>query len=185
MASVSDAATAPGDPVQWRVRAAEASDVDAIVELVRQLAEYEREPEAARATSEQFHGALFGADPRVHAHVAEVRTATASTDDDGWEVAGMAVWFVTFSTWEGRHGLWLEDLFVVPEHRRLGLGRALLQTLAEVCVERGWPRFEWWVLDWNEPAHRFYESLGTRAEDEWTTWRLAGDALARLGGTGT
>lgn len=143
--------------------------------LVRALADYEHEPDAAEATPAQFREALFGPEPRVHAHVAEVDTA------DGPVIAGIAVWFVTFSTWKGRHGLWLEDLFVRPEHRRLGLGRALLATLAGVCEENGWPRFEWWVLDWNEPAHRFYESLGATPEDEWTTWRLAGPALEVLG----
>lgn len=156
------------------MRPAEPDDVGGIVGLVQALADYEREPDAAEATPSQFDDALFGTDPRVHALVAEVEV------DGAWELAGMAIWFVTFSTWKGRHGLWLEDLFVVPEHRRLGLGRALLATLAGICTERGWPRFEWWVLDWNEPAHRFYESLGARPEDDWTTWRLDGDALGRL-----
>ena len=161
--------------VSWRVRPARPDDVDAIVELVRGLAEYEREPDEATATADDFAAALFGPTPQVFAHVAEVETA-----DGGTEVAGIAIWFVTFSTWKGRHGLWLEDLFVVPRHRRLGLGRALLATLAAVCEERGWPRFEWWVLDWNEPAHRFYESIGAVPEDEWTTWRLTGAPLTTL-----
>ena len=165
-----------GNGVAWRIRAAEESDVEEIVGLVRALADYEREPDAAEATPDQFRDALFGPDPRVHAHVAEVRHG-----DGSWVVAGMAIWFVTFSTWKGRHGLWLEDLFVVPEHRRHGLGRSLLAALAGICQERGWARFEWWVLDWNEPAHRFYESLGARAEDEWTTWRLDGEGLRQLG----
>lgn len=169
------------DPTPWRIRPATPDDVHAIVDLVRQLAVYEREPDAVEATEDDFRRSLFGPDPKVFAHVAEVDTGAAGGNDDGWVVAGIAIWFVTFSTWKGRHGLWLEDLFVVPEHRRLGLGRALLQTLATVCVERGWPRFEWWVLDWNEPAHRFYESLGASAEDEWTTWRIDGDALDTLG----
>jgi GNAT superfamily N-acetyltransferase len=157
-----------------RIRPAVEGDVDAIVDLVRQLAVYEREPDAAEGTADQFAAALFGPEPKVFAHVAEVE------EGEGWEVAGIAIWFVTFSTWKARHGLWLEDLFVVPEHRRLGLGRQLLATLAGICDERGWPRFEWWVLDWNEPAHRFYESLGARAEVDWTTWRLDGDPLAAL-----
>ncbi len=164
------------DARPWRIRPAEAHDVAAIVDLVQALADYEREPDAAEATADDFQVALFGPDPRVHAHVAEVQDV-----DGGWSVAGMAIWFVTFSTWKGRHGLWLEDLFVVPEYRRLGLGRALLATLAGVCQERGWPRFEWWVLDWNEPAHRFYESLGAVPEAEWTTWRLDREALGNLG----
>lgn len=157
-----------------RIRPAEPGDVAGLVELIRKLAEYERAPDAAEATATDLDAALFGPDPKVFAHVAEVRT------DDRWELAGMAIWFVTFSTWKGRHGLWLEDLFVVPEHRRLGLGRDLLATLAGICADRGWPRFEWWVLDWNEPAHRFYESLGATPEDEWTTWRVTGAALDRL-----
>ena len=161
--------------VRWQVRPAEERDVEAIAELVRELAAYEREPEAALASGDDFRAALFGPAPLVHAHVAEVADGAG---DGSWEVVGIAVWFATFSTWKGRHGLWLEDLFVRPEHRRLGLGRALLSTLAAVCVERGWPRFEWWVLDWNEPAHRFYESLGAQPQDEWTTWRLDGEALA-------
>lgn len=156
------------------MRPAEPGDAHRIAELVRELAAYEREPQAARATADDFATALFGPGPRVHALVAEVAL------DDRWQVVGIAVWFVTFSTWEGRHGLWLEDLFVQPEHRRLGLGRALLAELAAHCVAQGWRRFEWWVLDWNEPAHRFYESLGARAQDEWTTWRLDGDRLADL-----
>ena len=164
------------DETAWRIRSAVAADVEAILGLVQALADYEREPEAAEATPDQFREALFGPDPRVHAHVAEIREA-----DGTWVVVGMAVWFVTFSTWKGRHGLWLEDLFVVPEHRRLGLGRGLLATLAAICRDRGWPRFEWWVLDWNEPAHRFYESLGAVPEGEWTTWRLDGNALGILG----
>lgn len=157
-----------------RVRRAERDDVPALISLIRALADYEREPDAAEATEADLASALFGAHPLVHAHVGE------AAGDGGWEVVGMAIWFVTFSTWKGRHGLWLEDLYVRPEHRRSGLGRALLATLASVCVAEGWPRFEWWVLDWNEPAHRFYETLGARAEDEWTTWRLDGADLAAL-----
>ncbi len=168
---------------EWRVRAAEEHDVTAIDALVRELAVYEREPDAVEATEDDFRAALFGPDPRVHAHVAEVRSVGADGASGGWEVAGIAVWFVTFSTWKGRHGLWLEDLFVRPEHRRLGLGRALLAELAGECERRGWPRFEWWVLDWNEPAHRFYESLGAVPQDEWTVWRTDGDALTALAAT--
>lgn len=168
------------DQIPWRVRPAEDRDAEAIAELVRELARYEREPDAAEASADDFRTALFGPSPLVHAHVAEVAAAGADTEDPAWEVVGIAVWFVTFSTWKGRHGLWLEDLFVQPEHRRLGLGRALLSTLAAVCIDRGWPRFEWWVLDWNEPAHHFYRSLGARAEDDWTTWRLDGPALAEV-----
>lgn len=167
------------EQIPWRVRPAEERDAEAIAELVRELARYEREPDAAEASADDLRAALFGSSPLVHAHVAEVCSGDRGAGDAAREVVGMAVWFVTFSTWKGRHGLWLEDLFVRPEHRRLGLGRALLSSLAAVCIERGWPRLEWWVLDWNEPAHRFYRSLGARAEDEWTTWRLDGSALGQ------
>ncbi len=163
---------------RWRVRPAAPGDEHDLDRLVHALADYEREPDAVEGTAAELATALFGPNPRVHAHVAEVWA------DDRWEVAGMAIWFVTFSTWKARHGLWLEDLFVVPEHRRAGLGRALLAALADRCRSEGWPRFEWWVLDWNEPAQRFYRSLGARPEDEWTTWRLDGAALAALASGG-
>ncbi len=160
-----------------RVRPATQHDLPEILRLVRELAEYEREPEAVEATGADFATALFPPDGSTHvfAHVAEV---------DG-RIGGMAVWYLSFSTWTGRSGVWLEDLFVSPEHRGLGLGRDLLQALARVCVEQGYPRLEWWVLDWNEPALGFYRSLGAHAQDEWTTFRVAGQALQRLGGQGS
>ncbi|MDP9101648.1 MAG: GNAT family N-acetyltransferase [Actinomycetota bacterium] len=154
-----------------RVRPAVAGDVTVLLDLVKELAEYERAPEAVVATGELLSEALFGAAPVASAHVAEL---------DG-EVVGFALWYVTFSTWLGRPGLWLEDLFVRPAARGHGLGAALLRTLAGVCVERGYGRFEWWVLDWNTPAHGFYRSLGARPEDEWTVWRVDGAALEALG----
>ena len=146
----------------------------AVLRLVHALAEYEREPEAVVATEADFHRVLFGsadAAPTTYCHVAEV---------DG-EVVGIAVWFPSFSTWTGRNGVWLEDLFVLPEHRGSGLGKELLSTLARLCVDRGWTRLEWWVLDWNAPSIAFYESLGAVAQDEWTTYRLDGTALKELG----
>jgi GNAT superfamily N-acetyltransferase len=152
------------------IREARESDVPAVLALVRELATYEREPDAVVATEEDFRAALFGDDPSAGCHVAEV---------DG-SVAGFALWYRTFSTWQGKPGMWLEDLFVRPEHRRAGLGKQLLATLAGVCVARGWTRFEWWVLDWNEPAQGFYRSLGARPEDEWTVWRVDGTALHHL-----
>ncbi len=153
------------------MRPAVAGDVTVLLDLVKELAEYERAPEAVVATGELLSEALFGAAPVASAHVAEL---------DG-EVVGFALWYVTFSTWLGRPGLWLEDLFVRPAARGHGLGAALLRTLAGVCVERGYGRFEWWVLDWNTPAHGFYRSLGARPEDEWTVWRVDGAALEALG----
>jgi GNAT superfamily N-acetyltransferase len=145
--------------------------------LVRELAEYERQPEAVESTEAHFRRALFPRDgrPTTFCQVAEVEGPA------GVEVVGIAVWFLTFSTWTGRNGIWLEDLYVRPDHRGTGLGTALLASLAGVCVERGYSRLEWWVLDWNAPSIAFYESLGAGAEDEWTTYRLDGTALAALG----
>ena len=159
----------------WQIRSAAPGDEVPIAMLVRELADYEREPDAAQATPDDFAVALFGPDPRLHALVAEV------TGPDGVAaVVGMAVWFVTFSTWTGRHGIWLEDLFVQPVHRRLGLGRALLATLAATGRDRGWTRLDWSVLDWNEPAQGFYRAIGAGPMEEWTTWRLTGEDLHRL-----
>lgn len=163
--------TSPG--TVGAVREATPADVPAILSLVRALAAYEREPDAVEASEEDFATALFPADgrPTTYCHVTEL---------DG-QVVGMALWFRTFSTWTGRNGIWLEDLFVLPEHRGLGLGKELLQTLARMCVEHGWRRLEWTVLDWNAPSIAFYESLGARPQDEWTTYRLTGEALQELG----
>jgi GNAT superfamily N-acetyltransferase len=160
------------------VREAVPADVPRLVELVRELAEYERAAHEVEATPEHFFTALFPADPggaRSHALVAEVETP------DGPQVVGMAVWYVTFSTWLGRHGIWLEDLYVSPDRRGGGLGRALLRRLAQIAVERGYGRVEWWVLDWNEPSIAFYRSLGARPQDGWTVYRLDGPALQALG----
>lgn len=155
------------------IRPAVPADVPVLLQLVHELAAYEKEPDAVVATEADLHDALFGADPSAAAHVAL---------DAAGEVVGFALWYRSFSTWQGKPGLWLEDLYVRPAHRGTGLGKALLVTLAQVCVERGWTRFEWWVLDWNTPAQAFYRSLGARAEDEWTVWRVDGDALAALAG---
>ena len=156
----------------WRIRPAEVRDVPDIDRLVRELAVYEREPDAVEARPEDFEAVLFGPGPRAFCHVAELADGT---------VAGIAVWYETFSTWKGRHGIWLEDLFVSPAHRGLGLGRALLGELAAICRDRGYPRLEWWVLNWNEPSIAFYEALGARPQDEWTVFRLSGDELADVG----
>ena len=153
------------------IRPADPADVHVILELVHELAVYEREPDAVEATEQMLHAALFGPTPAASCHVA--------LDEDG-RVVGFALWYVTFSTWKGLPGLWLEDLFVRPSARGRGLGKALLQELAAVCVERGYPRFEWWVLDWNAPAIGFYRSLGAVPQDEWTTFRVDGEALAEL-----
>ncbi len=154
-----------------RVRRARPDDVPAIVGLVRGLAEYERAPDECHLTEDQLHDALFRDAPALFGHVAEV---------DG-RVVGMALWFLNFSTWRGTHGIYLEDLYVQPDQRGGGLGKALLQALARECVERGYARLEWWVLDWNEPAIGFYQSLGAIPMDEWTVFRLTDQALALLG----
>lgn len=160
------------DPCVRRVRE---SDVDAVVGLVYELAEYERAPDECHLTAEQLHRALFGPNPALFAHVAEL---------DG-EVVGCALWFLNFSTWHGEHGIYLEDLYVRPTARGTGLGKALLTALAEECVQWGYTRLQWWVLNWNEPAIGFYHSLGAIPMDEWTVYRVSGTALKQLANTKT
>ena len=155
------------------IRPARPDDLDAILHLVHELAVYEREPDAVVATRADFEASLFGPHPLVHCHVAE---------DAAGQVVGMALWFVTFSTWLGRHGLWLEDLFVLPGHRGAGHGKALVEALAAVCVKRGYGRLEWWVLDWNESAQGFYAALGASPQQDWTVWRVEGEGLQGLAG---
>ncbi len=152
------------------IRRATEDDVDALVGMVHDLAEYERSTDRLELDPDGLREALFGDAPAVFAHVAE----------QGGEVVGMAVWFLNVSTWTGRHGIFLEDLFVRPEARGHGLGRGLLVTLAQLAVAAGYRRVEWSVLDWNEPAIGFYRSLGAVPMDEWTVHRLTGDALAAL-----
>ncbi|MBV9291005.1 MAG: GNAT family N-acetyltransferase [Frankiales bacterium] len=154
------------------IRPATVVDVPIVLTLVHELARYEREPDAVLATEESLAAALFGDNPRVFCHVAE--------EDDG-AVVGFAVWFFNFSTWLGRHGIYLEDLFVQPDARGAGHGRALLTELARIAVANDCGRVEWAVLDWNVDAQAFYASLGAQPMDEWTTWRLTGDALTALG----
>jgi GNAT superfamily N-acetyltransferase len=152
------------------VRSATPADVADILSLVHALARYERAAGAVEMTEAALGSALFGAEPRVFALVAE----------DGGTVVGMAVYFFSFSTWTGRHGLYLEDLFVLPEHRRRGAGRSLMAALAATALAAGCRRLEWAVLDWNEPAIDFYKSLGAVPMEEWTVFRLSGAALAGL-----
>jgi GNAT superfamily N-acetyltransferase len=152
------------------IRPAQSVDTDLILALIRELAEYERLPHEVVATGDALRATLFGGQPR-----AEVLIAQA----DG-QPAGFALFFHTYSTFLARPGLYLEDLFVRPAFRRQGVGRLLLTRLAAIAVARGCGRFEWSVLDWNEPARRFYESLGARPMDEWTTYRITGAALEEL-----
>ncbi|GAB2664908.1 GNAT family N-acetyltransferase [Kribbella swartbergensis] len=154
-----------------RVRRARPEDVPAIVELVHGLAEYERAPDECKLTADQLRTALFGESPKVFCHVAEHQG----------EVAGCAIWFLSFSTWRGVHGIYLEDLFVRPETRGAGLGKALLAALAQECVRNNYERLEWSVLDWNTPAIDFYTALGAHPQPDWTTYRLTDKALQALG----
>ncbi|MGQ0840118.1 GNAT family N-acetyltransferase [Actinokineospora sp.] len=154
-----------------RIRRVRESDVDAVVALVYELADYERAPDECHLTSEQLRAALFCAAPALFGHVAEVDGA----------VVGCALWFLNFSTWRGTHGIYLEDLYVRPEQRGSGLGKALLVALAQECARRGYSRLQWWVLNWNEPAIGFYQSIGALPMDEWTVFRVTDDALTELG----
>jgi GNAT superfamily N-acetyltransferase len=152
------------------IRPARPADIPVIHALIRDLAEYERGLGQVTATEDDLRAALLAPRPSLFAHVAET----------GGEVVGFALWFINYSTWTGRHGIYLEDLYVSPEQRGHGHGRALLAELARICLQRGYRRLEWWVLDWNAPARGFYASLGATAMDEWTVHRLTGPALAAL-----
>jgi GNAT superfamily N-acetyltransferase len=152
------------------IRKAERGDAGTILTFIRQLADYEKLAHEVVATQADVEAALFGAEPRVFADIAEWDGAPA----------GFALWFYNFSTFRGRHGIYLEDLFVSPEFRSRGIARALLQNLARRCLAEGLARLEWWVLDWNEPALRFYRSIGAAPMDEWTVQRVTGEALERL-----
>ena len=155
---------------EFMIRQAHVEDVPIILELIRDLAAYERAPDEVTATAEQLVDVLFGERP-----AAEVLLAF-----EGQSPVGFAVYFYNFSTWLGRPGLYLEDLFVKPEKRGKGYGRTLLIELAKIARERDCGRMEWAVLDWNEPAIKFYRSLGAKAMDEWTVFRLTRDGIARL-----
>ena len=152
------------------IRVAVKADAPKILQLIQDLALYEKAPNEAVATLEQIEQTLFSDLPSAFAHVAEV---------DG-EVVGISIWFLNYSTWLGKPGIYLEDLYVDPEHRGKGLGLALLKELATICVERGYERLQWWVLDWNQPSIEFYTSLGAEAMDEWTVYRVSGEALKKL-----
>jgi GNAT superfamily N-acetyltransferase len=154
----------------FEIRPASVEDVPIILGLIRDLATYERAPDEVTATEEQLVDVLFGERP-----AAEVLLAF-----DGKSPVGFAVFFHNFSTWLGRPGLYLEDLFVKPENRGKGYGRALLVDLARIARDRGCGRMEWAVLDWNEPAIKFYRALGAKPMDEWTVFRLARDGIAKL-----
>jgi GNAT superfamily N-acetyltransferase len=152
------------------IRPVTPEDVPALIAMVLELAEYEKAAEQAIATEADFTRDLFGESPRVHALVVE----------ESGEVIAYAFYFLNYSTWLGRHGIYLEDLYVRPAHRGRGHGKALLIRLAQECVEKGYGRLDWSVLDWNTPSRDFYASLGAEGLTEWVPYRVAGDALANL-----
>ena len=151
------------------IRPATKQDIPAILQMIKDLAEYEKEPDAVENTEEMLEETLFGDNPRAFAEIIE---------ED--EPVGIAIWFLNYSTWTGKHGLYLEDLYVKPEVRGKGYGKQMLVHLAGKAVDNGWSRFEWWVLDWNKPAIDFYISQGAQMMDEWTVCRVDGDALHSL-----
>lgn len=153
------------------IRPARPGEAGVVLSLIRALADYEKLADEVAATEAGLDAALFGPAPRVFCDIAEWDGAPA----------GFALWFYNFSTFRAQHGIWLEDLYVLPEHRGRGLGKALMAGLARRCAEEGLGRLEWWVLDWNAPAIDFYRSIGARMMDEWTVCRMDGAALARLG----
>jgi GNAT superfamily N-acetyltransferase len=155
------------------LRRARPGDEPGILSGIHALAVYEREPDAVENTVDALTQTLFGAQPQAFAHVVE---------REG-EIVGIAIWFLTYSTWTGRHGIWLEDLHVDESQRGRGYGKALIASLAELCIERGYTRLEWTVLDWNTPAVAFYRSIGAEPMSDWTTQRLTGVQLAALAGS--
>jgi GNAT superfamily N-acetyltransferase len=152
------------------IRPARPDEAGLVLDFIRELAVYEKLPHEIEATQAQIATSLFGENPRVFCDIAE------------WagEPVGFAVWFYTYSTFRGRHGIWLEDLFVREAARGRGIGKALMARLARRCVDEGLVRLAWWVLNWNEPSRVFYRSLGAKAQDEWTVKRLDGAALVAL-----
>jgi GNAT superfamily N-acetyltransferase len=152
------------------IRPARIEDTQEILALIHELAVYEKAPDQAKATAEHIQNSFFVSDPKVFCEIVE---------HEG-EIAGLAIWFLNYSTWQGLHGIYLEDLFIRPKFRKLGYGKDLLKHLAKICTERGYGRFQWWVLDWNQPAIDFYTSLGAKAMDEWTVYRISGQELSDL-----
>ena len=152
------------------IRRARSDEAGLVLDFVRELAAYEKLSHEVEATETDIADALFGRDPRLFCAIAE------------WngEPVGFAVWFLNFSTFSGRHGIYLEDLYVRPSHRGKGLGKALLVYLAKECIDNGWSRLQWAVLDWNAPSIAFYKSLGAVMMDDWTLCRVSGPALTRL-----
>jgi diamine N-acetyltransferase len=161
--------------VSVKVRPSKPADASLIYSLVRELADYERLAHEVDSTEQQIAAALFGPQPRLFCDIAEW---------DG-EPVGFALWFLNFSTFRGRHGLYLEDIFVRPALRGKGIGKALMQNLARHCVDKNLARFEWTVLEWNKPSIEFYRSIGADVLNDWRVCRMSGEALATFAGQGT
>lgn len=154
------------------IRPATAEDTPRILELIRDLAQYEKSLNEVKASEADLINSFFSENPQVFCHV------VTSPDE---AVVGIAIWYLNYSTWLGKHGMYLEDLYVDVNYRGEGYGMALLKCLAQVCLERGYERFQWWVLDWNTPSIDLYKSLGAVGMEEWTVFRLSGDALKNFG----
>ncbi len=154
-----------------KIRPAKREEVGEVLQLIQDLATYEKAPDQVEASKDDLLNTIFAKEPRVFCDLVEV---------DG-QIAGMAIWFLNYSTWQAKHGIYLEDLYIKPEFRARGYGKALLRHLAQICDKEGYGRLQWWVLDWNSPAIEFYRSFGAEAMDEWTVYRTSGQALKDLG----
>ena len=154
-----------------KIRPAKREEVGEVLQLIQDLATYEKAPDQVEASKDDLLNTIFTKEPRVFCDLVEV---------DG-QIAGMAIWFLNYSTWQAKHGIYLEDLYIKPEFRARGYGKALLKHLAQICDREGYGRLQWWVLDWNSPAIEFYRSFGAEAMDEWTVYRTSGQALKNLG----
>jgi GNAT superfamily N-acetyltransferase len=154
-----------------KIRPAKREEVGEVLQLIQDLATYEKAPDQVEASEDDLLNTIFAKEPRVFCDLVEV---------DG-QIAGMAIWFLNYSTWQAKHGIYLEDLYIKPEFRARGYGKALLKHLAQICDKEGYGRLQWWVLDWNSPAIEFYKSFGAEAMDEWTVYRTSGQALKNLG----
>ena len=154
-----------------KIRPAKREEVGEVLQLIQDLATYEKAPDQVEASRDDLLNTIFAKEPRVFCDLVEV---------DG-QRAGMAIWCLNYSTWQAKHGIYLEDLYIKPEFRARGYGKALLKHLAQICDKEGYGRLQWWVLDWNSPAIEFYRSFGAEAMDEWTVYRTSGQALKDLG----
>ena len=154
-----------------KIRPAKREEVGEVLQLIQDLATYEKAPDQVEASRDDLLNTIFAKEPRVFCDLVEV---------DG-QIAGMAIWFLNYSTWQAKHGIYLEDLYIKPEFRARDYGKALLKHLAQICDKEGYGRLQWWVLDWNAPAIEFYRSFGAEAMDEWTVYRTSGQALKDLG----